>query len=198
MLVVDNLSRSGLHSVSFSLAKGECVAVQGPSGAGKSLLLRAIADLDPSQGRVSLLGTERHTMSGPHWRRQVGYVPAEPGWWADRTSDHFLHWPAMLPLARRLGLRDELGGDAVSRLSTGERQRMALLRALERQPKVLLLDEPTSALDAATTAAVEALLADWRAEGLALLWVSHDPAQATRVATRRLVVEQGRVREEGA
>lgn len=198
MLVVDNLSRPGLQPVSFTLAEGECIAVRGPSGAGKSLLLRALADLDPSDGRVSLAGTERSSVSGPHWRQWVGYLPAEPGWWAEVTADHFRDWPAQEALRHRLGLRDGLGPEPVARLSTGERQRLALLRALERGPRVLLLDEPTAALDPTGAAAVEALLAERRRDGLALLWVSHDPAQAARIARRLLVVEQGRVREEAA
>ena len=198
MLVVENLSRPGLHPVSFTLAEGECIAVRGPSGSGKSLLLRSLADLDPSDGRVSLAGAERASVPGPRWRQMVGYLPAEPGWWADTTRDHFHDWDAQAPLRERLGLRDGLGAEAVTRLSTGERQRLALLRALEREPRVMLLDEPTAALDPTATAAVEALLAERRRDGLAVLWVSHDPAQAARIARRLMVVEQGRVREEAA
>lgn len=195
MLVVENLSRPGLGPVSFALAPGECVAVRGPSGAGKTLLLRALADLDPSEGRVTLDGVERQSLTGPAWRRLVGYVPAEPGWWADTAAEHFDDWPAARPLAARLLLPDEAGGRAVSALSTGERQRLALLRALERGPRVLLVDEPTAALDAASRAVVEALLAERRAAGLALLWVTHDRDQAARVASRALVVDGGRVGE---
>lgn len=195
MLRVEALCRPGLEPVCFTLAPGECVVVQGPSGAGKSLLLRAIADLDPNQGRVSLDGHDRAAMAAPVWRALVGYVPAEPGWWADRVDAHFLDWPANEALARRLNLPDGMGGGVVAHLSTGERQRLALLRALERQPRVLLLDEPTAALDATATALVEALLAEWRAGGLALLWVSHDTDQAARLGGRRLMVDHGRVSE---
>lgn len=198
MLRVEDLSRSGLEPVSFHLDDGECVAVCGPSGSGKSLMLRAIADLDPSLGRVWLDGVERGSMTGPEWRRLVGYVPAEPGWWGEHTAEHFLDWRKVAPWAERLGLGGHVEKATVARLSTGERQRLALLRALERQPRVLLLDEPTAALDHATTTAAEALLEEQRAAGLSVLWVSHDPAQAARVGHRRLRVEHGRVQEEGA
>lgn len=199
MLVVDHLARPGLEPVSFTVSSGECLVVQGASGAGKSLLLRAIADLDPSRGTVSLDGRERSTMPAPHWRTLVGYLPAEPGWWAERVADHFHDWPAVAPLAERLSLPAGMDAARVAHLSTGERQRLALIRALERDPRVLLLDEPTSALDAGATAKVEALIEERRRAGLAVVWVTHDPDQAARVSPRRLVVEQGRVREgEGA
>lgn len=199
MLVVERLSRPGLHPVSFTLSPGECVVVRGPSGSGKSLLLRALADLDPSEGLVTLDTVPRESMPAPHWRSLVGYVPAEPGWWADATREHFRDWAAVAPLARRLGLRQDIGDEAVARLSTGERQRLALIRALERRPRVLLLDEPTSALDPTSTLEAEAILAETRAAtDMAVLWVSHDPSQAPRVAHRALMVERGAVREEAA
>lgn len=195
MLVVEDLSRPGLGPVSFALAFGECVAVRGPSGAGKTLLLRALADLDPSAGRVTLDGRERNSMPAPRWRRQVGYVAAEPGWWAETAAPHFDDWPAALVLARRLLLPEDVGDRPVTGISTGERQRLALVRALMREPRVLLLDEPTAALDTASRDAVEALLAVRRREGLSLLWVTHDRDQAARVAARVLEVAAGTVTE---
>jgi len=155
-------------------------------------LLRAIADLDPSEGEVFWQGQERNDLSGPDWRRLVGYLPAEPGWWAETVGEHFLDWPALEPILTRLGLPMEAKSWPMTRPSTGERLRLALIRALERQPKVLLLDEPTAAPDAKSVAIVEALVAEKRAEGLAVLWVSHDEEQGRRVASRTLRVEAGR------
>ena len=195
MLSVRTLTRPGLEPVSFDLAAGECIAVRGGSGSGKSLLLRAIADLDPNHGDVRLDGRQRESMSGPQWRRQVMYVAAEPGWWADGVGGHFSDWSPAEPLALALGLPAACRDWPVSRLSTGERQRLGLVRALVRRPKVLLLDEPTSGLDQDTSRAAEALVARHRAEGGAVLWVTHDAAQAARVAGRVLAVEASRVRE---
>ncbi|MEO3428852.1 ABC transporter ATP-binding protein [Pelagibius sp. CAU 1746] len=196
MLSVKNLTRPGLEPVAFELAAGECIALRGPSGAGKSLLLRAIADLDPNEGEVALDGTPREKIAAPTWRRRVGYIPAEPGWWSERLSDHFQDWAAQAGPARRLKVSPEAETRRVSQLSTGERQRLALLRALEHRPEVLLLDEPTGPLDEETTAAVEALLREKQENGLALLWVTHDKRQAARVATRRFWIDRGRLREE--
>jgi putative ABC transport system ATP-binding protein len=196
LLQVCDLQTKILKPVSFSLAAGECIAVKGPSGAGKTLLLRAIADLDPNQGLVSLEGRDRSTIPGPEWRRLVGYVPAEPGWWAETVGEHFGEWAAAAAVLTNLGFPEETKSWPISRLSTGERLRLALVRALIIRPKVLLLDEPTAALDAASVAAVEAVIASRIRGGLAVLWVTHDAGQARRIARRQLAVEAGRVREE--
>jgi phosphate-transporting ATPase len=193
VLRVDDLSRPGLHPVSLGLADGEAVVLRGPSGAGKTLLLRAIADLDPAAGRVSLDGIDRDAIPAPAWRRQVCYLAAEPGWWAERAVDHVVDWTIAAPLAERLGLPAAIGAAPVARLSTGERQRLALVRALVNRPRVLLLDEPTAALDDDSRLAVEALLAERRAEGAALLWVTHDMAQAARLGGRCLQIAAGRL-----
>src|SRR6267378_6734864 len=196
ILQVRNLRTSLLKPASFSLSAGEALAVRGPSGAGKTLLLRAVADLDPNEGLVTLDGRDRSTIAGPEWRRLVGYVPAEPGWWADTVGEHFGEWTAALAFVRDLGFPDEAKAWPIARLSTGERLRLALVRALMMRPKVLLLDEPTAALDVASVAAVEALIDARMRTGLAVLWVTHDAEQAQRVAHRHLVVEAGQVREE--
>ncbi|MFL5267078.1 MAG: ATP-binding cassette domain-containing protein [Stellaceae bacterium] len=197
LLSIRDLGTNLLKPTSFSMSTGECVAIRGPSGGGKTLLLRAIADLDPNEGTVCLEGRNRATISGPEWRRLVGYVPAEPGWWAETVGNHFAEWKAAAAFLERLGFSDETKTWRISRLSTGERLRLALIRALIMRPKVLLLDEPTAALDAASATAVEALMSSRMRAGLGVLWVTHDPAQARRMAHRQLLVENGCVREEG-
>ncbi|MBA3835525.1 MAG: ATP-binding cassette domain-containing protein [Sphingomonas sp.] len=194
MLVVRDLQRLHLR-VSFELPAGECVALQGSSGSGKTLLLRAIADLDPARGYVALDGEPRESMPAPAWRRKVCYVPAEPGWWAETVLEHFTAWPEAAPLVQRLRLPAQCQTWSVSRLSTGERQRLALVRALLVCPRILLLDEPTSALDQKARDEVELLLAEQVATGVSLLWVTHDESQARRVASRVLVIERGRVHD---
>src|SRR5438093_6049582 len=181
-LQVRNLRTSILKAASFSLSAGEALAVRGPSGPGKTLLLRAVADLDPNEGLVTLDGRDRSTISGPEWRRLVGYVPAEPGWWADTVGEHFGEWTAALALINDLGFPDDVKAWPITRLSTGERLRLALARALMMRPKVLLLDETTAALDVAAVAAVESLINARMRTGLAVLWVTHDVGQARRVA----------------
>lgn len=195
MLSVRDLHRPGLVDASFDLADGECIAIRGPSGAGKTLLLRAIADLDPNEGSVTLDGRSRAETPAPQWRRAVTYLPAEPGWWAETVGAHFPDWPGAAPLVDALGLSRDARDWPIERLSTGERQRFALIRALLLHPRVLLLDEPTSGLDPAATAAVEGQVGAQLAAGVGAVWVTHDAAQAARVARRCLAVERGRLAE---
>ena len=182
------LRLSGLESplagpFDFELDAGACAVITGPSGSGKSLFLRMVADLDPNRGEVWRDGVPRRSMSAPDWRREAPYVAADAGWWRDDVADHFApdRQRAARDLAERLGLDDGQFDGPVMRLSTGERQRLALIRALVLQSPLLLLDEPTSALDPEAVAQVEALLKKRLAAGLAILMVSHDARQAERL-----------------
>ena len=192
MLTVRQLTRSGLVPIDLDLADGACVAVTGPSGAGKTLFMRAIADLDPAEGTVELDGVDRAAMAACDWRRQVTYVPAEAGWWADTVEPHYPDWPAAAALAERFLLPAGCGDWPVARLSTGEKQRLALIRALVQAPRVLLLDEPTSGLDPDATETVEGALKELLAAGAGILVVTHDAAQAARLATATIRFDNGR------
>ena len=188
--------RTGLAGpFELSLETGSCAAISGPSGSGKSLFLRMIADLDPNQGEVWLNGRERASMPAPEWRKQAIYVSAESGWWADLVIEHF---PAdrrseIATLSNRLGLRADILDAPVAQLSTGEKQRLSLARALVRNPPVLLLDEPTGPLDADSVVRVEALLQERMAKGISILLVTHDPGQAARLGRRRYRMLAGRL-----
>ncbi len=193
MLRIDHLEVGAVAVHDLEVAAGQCVALMGPSGAGKTILLRAIADLDPNRGAVSLDGRDRAAMPAPQWRRLVGYVPAEPAWWAERAGDHFADADRAKPLMDRLGLPEALLEAPIAQLSTGERQRFALIRALLLEPRALLLDEPTAALDAKSAVAAETLLKQRLDGGVAVLMVTHDADQAQRLAARTLHIQAGRI-----
>lgn len=184
----------------FAVAAGECVSLSGPSGVGKTVMLRALADLDPHVGTVSLDGVEAATIQPPNWRRRVGLLLADSAWWADRVVAHF---PAHLATGGAPGGGDEALADwfarlgfttavldwQVARLSSGERQRLALLRLLALRPRALLLDEPTANLDPDATARVEAVVTEYRrSQQSPVLWISHDAAQRERIAARHLLM----------
>jgi ABC-type iron transport system FetAB ATPase subunit len=183
-----------LTPIDLDLPAGTCATISGPSGSGKTRLMRALADLEPSQGQVCLNAQEKATFSGPQWRQKVGLLLAESGWWHELVGAHFPHLEA--ELFDRLEIEREAIDWEVSRLSSGERQRLSLIRLLCNHPQVLLLDEPTANLDQANTAKVEALIEYWRKQhGVAVLWVSHDPQQRQRVGSQDWLIESGELRE---
>jgi ABC-type iron transport system FetAB ATPase subunit len=191
VLKIRRLTRPGIAPLDLDLARGECIAIGGPSGAGKSLLLRSIVDLDPNQGELSLMGRARDDIPAPEWRRRIVYVPAEAGWWADRVASHFDDPALAAALMVSLGLAADALDWQVARLSTGEKQRLAMVRAFLTNPQVMLLDEPTSGLDPEATAKVEALLHERRGEGVAMILITHDSGQAARMASRRFQMAAG-------
>lgn len=190
---IEELSSPRLHIPWLEVPEGECVAIMGASGAGKSLFLRSIVDLDPNRGEISLDGRSRASMSACEWRRQVMFVPAESGWWADTVEAHFLADQPAEALVEALGLPPKALDWKVARLSSGERHRLAIARALSFQPRAMLLDEPTAALDSAATDRLESVLKQRLAAGACLILVTHDKDQAARMATRTIVIADGHI-----
>jgi len=193
-LVVDNLRFLDRGPYRLRIRGGECLGLSGDSGVGKSLLLRAVVDLDPNEGRVLLGEIDRAAVPAPRWRQLVGLLPAESFWWQDLVDEHFHDFSALSDQElERLGFDRTVGSWRVSRLSTGEKQRLAILRLLENRPQALLLDEPTASLDADNIHRVEDLFTGYcRQRQAPLLWVSHDPDQLCRVADRLAVMgDQG-------
>ena len=199
-LRLDGLSTMLLREVDLTLAAGERIFLSGASGSGKSLLLRAVADLDPHRGEVWLDDLPRSRLTPPEWRRRVGLLPAESHWWAETVGEHWRAPAAGSPIEAllvALGFDVDVSGWAITRLSTGERQRLALARLLLNQPQALLLDEATANLDSVNRERVETVLEDYRvAHATAMLWVSHDPEQRVRLGGRRLVIRESRLEPE--
>jgi ABC-type iron transport system FetAB ATPase subunit len=183
-LEIRNLCFQNRGPYSFRIEGGECVGLRGTSGAGKSLLLRAIADLDPRTGRVQLGNVNVDAVEAPAWRQAVGLLPAESGWWLDLVGSHFKDFDAIdADLLSAVGFDRSVQNWQISRLSTGEKQRLAIVRLLHNQPQCLLLDEPTASLDHGLVGRVEELLLTYgRTRNAPMLWVSHDPVQLARVS----------------
>lgn len=187
-LTLDRVAIGTLEQVDLQIAPGEIVCLSGPSGSGKSRLLRAVADLEPHGGNVRLGEIEQSAIAAHRWRRSVMMVPAESAWWFDTVGEHFED-PAE-ELLQAVGLEAEATNWSVARLSSGEKQRLALARALARSPEALLLDEPTANLDEESTRKVE----DWlqsiiHTRQLPAIWVAHRTDQIHRVARRHFAIQ---------
>jgi len=186
-----------LVALNLCLHGAEITGLNGPSGSGKSLLLRAIADLDPSTGEVSLDDCSRASMAGHEWRKRVAYLPTESGWWFETVGEHFLQTD--IACLQQLGFEADVLSWKVTRISSGEKQRLALARILSRRPEALLLDEPTASLDASHTRDVEQLVSDYmRQRDVPVFWVSHDPEQLKRLTRRVMIIQHdGSIKEQG-
>ena len=194
LLQINQLQRLMIGPVSLQVEAGDCLCISGPSGSGKSLLLRALADLDPHTGEARLSGVPASQMPAETWRSRVGLLPPESVWWLPHVGDHF-HGELPVPL-EHIGLSASILAQPVAQLSSGEKQRLALMRLLSKRPQVLLLDEPTANLDPGNTRRIEAVIDEYRREQQAvIIWVSHDAAQIARVADRYLAVTDGRLEE---
>jgi putative ABC transport system ATP-binding protein len=201
-------SRGGevvLRDVRASLPVGSS-SLLGPSGSGKSTLLRLLNRLaDPDSGRVLYEGRDVREYDPLALRREVSLVPQLPALIEGTVHDNVAYGPRLA--GRSFNARNclELAGldpayedrDA-SKLSVGEQQRVMLARALALEPRVLLLDEPTSALDHTARDAVEGTLRRLRARtAISLVVVTHDIAQATRLAEYVVRIESGNVIAQG-
>lgn len=194
LLQIKNLRRLMIGPVSFDIAAGDCLCISGPSGSGKSQLLRSIADLDPHEGELWLAGESCEAIAPEKWRTAVGLLPPESHWWLPHVKDHF-HDGLPVPL-EHIGFSAAILEQPVIRLSSGEKQRLALMRLLSNRPRVLLLDEPTANLDPENVRLVEAVIREYHVAGVtAVIWVSHDREQIARVANRHLEVVAGRLQE---
>jgi len=194
-LLIDQLQLPNMPwAWSSQLLGGQCVCLQGPSGCGKTRLLRALADLEPHTGRIHLNG-QAATQVLPHvWRQRVGFLANPSAWWHDLVRDHFAT-PENLSLSD-FGLHPRLLDQPVRHLSSGEKQRLALVRLLCQCPDVLLLDEPTSNLDAATAQQLETTMQQWLNPKRLLLWVSHSSTQVARLADRVFILHADEIREQ--
>jgi ABC-type methionine transport system ATPase subunit len=208
------LSRSVLGKVlvsdiSVQVQPGEVLAIVGPSGAGKSSFLRLLNRLDePTGGTVSLNGQDYRELAPRELRRRVGMVMQVaylfPGTVAanvafgPRQRGETLSQEQIAALLERVGLFGYQERD-VSNLSGGEAQRVSVARTLANAPDVLLLDEPTSALDDLSARGIEDLmLSIIRERRMTCVIVTHNTAQAHRIADRTMILQAGKLVTIGA
>jgi len=183
MLTAENIRIPGLEPISLTLRAGECVAISGESGCGKTRLLRALADMEENEGEVCVGDICKDDVAGHEWRKIVALLPAESQWWFDTVGQHFSGSEINFD---ELGFNESVQQWQLMRCSSGEKQRLSILRLLANKPRVLLLDEPTANLDSENTQKVEKLIAAYlKNNGASAVWVSHNREQLKRVATEQ-------------
>ncbi|MGF2950024.1 ATP-binding cassette domain-containing protein [Microbacterium alcoholitolerans] len=206
-VVVDH---AGLD-VAVAVAPGEVLAVMGPSGAGKTTLLDAIAGLTRlDDGHVSIDGVRLADarMHTPPSRRAIGLLGQDALLFPHMTAVDNIAFAAQSAGAGRdeartvaaewmprIGLPG-LGARRPDRLSGGQRQRVALARALAARPRLLLLDEPFSSLDVQAAAQLRTVVRE-HLQGTTTIVVSHTLADAQALADRLLILEHGRITQQG-
>jgi ABC-type cobalamin/Fe3+-siderophores transport system ATPase subunit len=191
--------RAVLHDVGFDAPKRAVTALVGPSGAGKSTLLRCLNRLlVPDAGRVLLDGEDTAALEPCALRRRVGLVGQAPVMLPGSVRENLAYGLGPGVDERRLvraladaGLDASFLPRPAAELSGGERARVALARALTREPELLLLDEPTAALDAAASRHVAATLRALVEAGLGVVVATHDLAFAADVADRAVTLRDG-------
>ncbi len=211
---VENLSKNfgalaAVDNVSFTAPEGELLALLGPSGSGKSTLLRMIAGLQaPDSGSVRITGEDATQQTARE--RNIGFVFQHYALFRHMTVAANIGFALSVrkapkdriearvhELLKLVGL-DGLGGRYPSQLSGGQRQRVALARALAPEPKVLLLDEPFGALDAKVREELREWIVRLHEEAhVTTLFVTHDQHEALEIASKVLVMNKGRIEQQG-
>lgn len=191
-LTVKNLSIYHLNDINIEIASNNIFGISGESGTGKSILLHAIADMTPHGGTLSLDGVLSTEMKPNEWRKSIGLLTTNSYWWSTKISGHFESDDDDDFVA--LGLDYSLYQTEVSRCSTGELQRLALIRLIANKPKVLLLDEPTANLDESNRYRVEELIQQYQEQhNVPVIWVSHDTDQLHRVTKNCYEIYDGQL-----
>lgn len=202
------MDRPLLSGISLRVDPSTRLGLVGSSASGKSSLLRVMAMLDPiTGGQMLFRGQTVPDTEIPSFRRQVVYLAQHPSMilgtvranleapFCFKSAATEFDLTRVLSLFERLGKPASILDQTTDQLSGGERQLIALVRALQLDPAVLLLDEPTSALDDDAAGKFESLLEHWRQDGASrsFVWVSHDGRQVERMTDQIVRMTEGRL-----
>lgn len=195
-----------LEEISLSVEAGEHLTITGPSGSGKSSLLKVLAGLvSPSSGRLFYQGQDLEDLDPVSYRREVSYCFQQPVLFGQTVRDNMafpfeirqilFDQKKVLAALARLDLGPEFLEKPIKELSGGEKQRVALVRNLLFEPKVLLLDEVSSGLDEKTKTLLRTFLNDLHQAGVTLIEVTHDQSEIEE-AEHLVTIVEGRLAHE--
>lgn len=199
---VDN--RNILNHVNFTVEEGDFLSIVGPSGSGKSTLLKLVSGLiSPTKGEILFNGKDIAKQDPIETRKQLSYCFQTPYLFGSTVKDN-LAFPFDIrheefnqsrvdQLFTLFQMDKTYLNQDVKKLSGGEKQRIALIRQLLFEPKVLLLDEVTSALDSVNKEIVEGVIQELHHKGMTILWITHDAEQSKKYANKLLTLVKGQV-----
>jgi ABC-2 type transport system ATP-binding protein len=192
----------GIMEVSMSIEQGEIFGFIGPNGAGKSTTIRTILGLlTPTSGSASLFGTPigRNDFL---LRREIGYVPSEVNYYDDMTVGHLLAYSSDFYQKDTTARRKELASffeldleKPIEALSLGNKKKVALVQALQHQPKLLILDEPSNGLDPLMQERLSQTLLEEKKRGATIFFSSHVLNEVQRLCNRVAIIREGRLLE---
>ncbi|EMF50126.1 ABC transporter ATP-binding protein [Streptococcus parauberis] len=199
---VDN--RNILNHVNFTVEEGDFLSIVGPSGSGKSTLLKLVSGLiSPTKGEILFNGKDIAKQDPIETRKQLSYCFQTPYLFGSTVKDN-LAFPFDIrheefnqsrvdQLFTLFQMDKTYLNQDVKKLSGGEKQRIALIRQLLFEPKVLLLDEVTSALDSVNKEIVEGVIQELHHKGMTILWITHDAEQSKKYANKLLTLVKGQI-----
>jgi ABC-type multidrug transport system ATPase subunit len=195
----------GLMPISFEVSKGELIAIVGHNGAGKSTLLKMLANwIPPDGGNVLVDGIDLKNRTTVV--RKIGFIPEVPNLFDAFSVQYNLKLFAALTQIPALRVEEILSEfnlisfrkSKVQSLSKGLKQRVSIGRALLADPPILLLDEPTSGLDFEMTREIYRLLSNMHGAGKTIIFTSHRPEEIKNLATRVMLLHEGRLVFDGS
>ncbi len=203
-----------IKNISLALEQGEFLGIIGPNGAGKSTILKILGGiLKAKKGTVLVLNRDMDTMDQKQRAQKIAFVPQETHFALNFSVEDIVlmgRFPYLRAFQREskndleavehaLGHADilEFRKRPINSLSSGERQRVVLARALAQQPEILLLDEPTSHLDLHHQYAIMEFLKKMNTEGMSIIIVNHDLNLASLYCERLVLIHEGSVHSEG-
>lgn len=192
-----------LSDLTFEIEEGQRLTLVGPSGSGKSSILKLLAGLtSASKGHLSFEGTDLSDLDMPQYRREVSYCFQQPVLFGETVEDN-LAFPFLvrgldfdskkaLEALNKVNLGQTYLKHQVKDLSGGEKQRVALVRNMLFEPRVLLLDEISTGLDASTKSLVHEVISSYHRSGKTIVEVTHDQEEISS-AINKLTIEGGRI-----
>ncbi|RDY23740.1 ATP-binding cassette domain-containing protein [Romboutsia maritimum] len=196
-----------LENINIKINKGDLIFILGHSGSGKSTLLKICANLiNQTAGDIFLENKNYYEYFPYDLRREVSYISQESCLFGKTVMDNFefvynirnkmIDYKRINNLLEKFNLNNDYLNKEIHSLSGGEKQRISIIRGILIPPKILLLDEATSALDEKNKLKVEDVILGMKEEGIGIMWVTHDIQQFSRIGSKCIKIESGKLVEE--